>query len=296
MFLRASGTAELNGIVSRNIITGNAGHGFRAQATETADLDFMLTDNDISNNGGSGVHVQRFGNSLLRGDIWDNIIDANGGNTAIDQGGIFVTTDGGNTGAAADTNLFIERNDVTNTVGGDGMAFTLDGGSVLNVQARGNLVDNSEINGVRVTANGGSFFGTPSLAGIGLPSVFDSMTVTNNGDNVNLGAGYLLQTNDYANLVVDITSIEAAIDPDTYDLSLISGNFDGIRAEHRGFENVGDEAVTSIPASAMRSRSPIRTSSRSSSRTTSTTRSTSTSSIRAVGTRWTRSGRAASST
>lgn len=247
IFLRASGTAELNGLASNNLITGNAGHGFRTRVTESADLEFALLESEITGNGGSGIHILREGNSLLTGQIDDNIVDASGGNTAIDQAGIFVNTSGGNTGAAADSNLSISRNEFTNTVGGDGMTFITDGGSVLNVQARGNLVDSNEINGVRVTTNGGSFFGTPDAAGIGFASVFDSMTVTNNGNDTNLGAGYLLQINDFSSLVVDITSIEAAIDPDTYDLSLISGNFDGIRSEYRGFAQfAGDAALASI--------------------------------------------------
>lgn len=251
--LRASGNGELDALVADNIITGNVGSGFRARAVENSRITFDLLRNDISGNGSNpngdtvGIFLERLGNSTLNGNIFDNVVDANVGT------GILARVSGGSSSLTPGSTLNIFRNEVTNNIDPDapvaeGMAFETSGTAILQVNAVGNLIDGNEGNGVRVTTRGGSFFGTPTSVAseIGFASIFDSNIVTNNGDDINLGAGFLFQTFDYSNLVVDVTSIEAAINPSLYQRTLISNNFDGVRIEHRGFANVGDQAVTSV--------------------------------------------------
>ncbi|MFO1094744.1 MAG: hypothetical protein U0992_15775 [Planctomycetaceae bacterium] len=254
--LRSSGAATLNGLVQDNTITGNAGLGFRARATETSSLTFDVSGNTINTNGtvdvgGGGLFVQRQGSSTVTGNIENNTVDSNLGT------GLLVQAEGNSAGLTPGMTLDITSNTITNNANtgtpvAEGMAFETSGAAILQVNAIGNTISGNEGNGVRVTTNDGSYFGTPTGGAStkdninGSPSVFDSNIVTNNGNDTNLGAGFLFQTNDYSTLIADVTSIEAAIDPTTYQRTLISGNWDGIRVEHRGFANVGDQAVTSL--------------------------------------------------
>lgn len=253
--LRSTDNGTLIALVADNLINGNQGNGVRALATGSSKLNFELIGNEITENGAidtgdtGGILIVRSGNSSISGSIEDNIVDSNSGH------GLHARSSGGTAGTSPDVFLAILRNEFTNSNDPDdvavaeGMVFETFGSSIMRVEAIGNLIDNSEGNGVRVTTNGGSTFGMPSsIAGeIGFPSVFDSNTVTNNGNNDTvLGAGFLFQTNDFSTLIVDVTSIEAALDPDTYSPTYIAGNWDGIRAEHRGLEAVTDQAITSI--------------------------------------------------
>lgn len=243
-----SGFGTLGGLIMDNSIHDNVGSGVLALATENSVLDLHtsaadmaagitqgIIGNQITDNGAFGIRIQRRYSADVEVDITDNIVNRN-------DTGLSVFTDGGNVDSIPATRIHVLRGDFSDNTN-NGMQFESFGSSVLLADAIGSTVTGNGGSGVVVTSNEGSFIGMPDPAGVGIgsPSVFDSLQVTDNGD-----AGFLLTNNDLSTLVIDITSIEAAMYPNLYDRTLISRNFDGIRINHNGGSIVGDFALSSI--------------------------------------------------
>lgn len=121
--LGRSGSANINALVTDNMINANFNDGFQMTSTGTAvgGLFVNSEDNQITANGGDGVVLFAGGNARLS---WDSVRDVINGNA------------GDNINGLIDENALVTINleNITSTIAGqDGFDLTLDGTATLNL-------------------------------------------------------------------------------------------------------------------------------------------------------------------
>lgn len=200
--------------VLNNTITGNADDGIRVLTNGTSQLHalgdpttpgLIIQGNQISANLGDGIQIERQGSSVVRGIIgtaggvgldatFGNLISGNRNH------GINVVTGGGANAAGVSTNLTVGQNLITangTTTVGNGVNIVTNADSQTRVDLISNTITGggTQDNGVSVTTNNASYFGTFG----GANSLFDGNIITGHAAN-----GIALTTNNISSLNVDI--------------------------------------------------------------------------------------------
>ncbi len=220
---RTFGDSNLVATITDSFIDSNFGNGVRAQADGTSFLDLTIDPTVITNNGteanpADGIVIDRRGSSIMTVLLEDLIVENNRRN------GLTVLASGASTGAVADVTITSNRNSFSENIAGDGINYNITGAAAVYAVHTLDVVDANGGDGVDVTTNVNSFFGFPPAPPLGLPSVFDSLQVTNNGGN-----GYVFTQNGNSTLLADIVSDAVASS------SLIQLNtLDGIEVNHAG--------------------------------------------------------------
>ncbi len=204
--------------ILNNVITGNAANGIRLLANTSSQVNpvgdpttpgLIIQGNDIETNAANGILIQRGGDALVNALIGTtggvgvdttvgNIISNNGGH------GISVFTEGGATPAGVSTQIVAGQN----AIQGNGTAGVGNGVNILtqaDSQTRVDLISNvisgagtgaaTQDNGISVTSNNGSYFGTFG----GANSTFDGNIISGH-----TGDGVALQISNVAEIHVDI--------------------------------------------------------------------------------------------